>query len=146
MQVRRMTVTDIEVVHNLVNTFGRQREELSFFTSHPYCYPLVAETDGRLVGTAVASQHGSVGWVGKVFVASDVRGKGIGTALTKALTDELEAQGCSTIALVATDMARRMYEALGFRVQGSYHAFKGPAAEMPVHPRLRPLRREDLED
>lgn len=145
MQIHPMTAADLDDVHMMANTFAEQRSELSFMISAPWCYPVLARASGRLVATAVATYNGSVGWLGKVFVAPEFRGQGIGTTLTKALLHELERKGCTTFALIATEMARGMYEELGFQPQGSYFAFRGPPAQMPVHPRLRPLARADLQ-
>ena len=64
--------------------------------THPTCFPLVAEADGRVVGTGVATVNGRVGWVGAIFVAEDRRRTGLGTALSRAVVEELERQGCVT--------------------------------------------------
>jgi hypothetical protein len=53
-----------------------RRESLAFFLTHPRSYPFVAESNGAIVGTSVATQNGTVGWVGLVFVTPALRGRG----------------------------------------------------------------------
>jgi predicted GNAT family acetyltransferase len=102
----------------------------------------VAVEDGRIVGTGVGAIHGEVGWLGVIFVVPELRGRGLGKALTEAVCDRLQAAGCVSLVLVATDLGRPIYEKLGFRVQTHYHMFSGePLPEAPVPPPGAALRR-----
>jgi hypothetical protein len=60
-------VPAVEVIR--AGNWGDRRESLAFFLTHPRSYPFVAESDGAIVGTSVATHNGNVGWVGLVFVA-----------------------------------------------------------------------------
>jgi hypothetical protein len=86
----------------------------------------VAERDGEIVGTGVASAHGRVGWVGTIFVDEALRGQGVGRALTEAVMAALQDAGCSTLCLVATDAGRPIYERLGFETRTFYQTFEAP--------------------
>src|SRR5262245_17240762 len=76
--------------------WGDRHAALRFYARHASTDPLVAEDDGKPVGTAVAIQHGAVGWVGLVFVAPALRGRGLGAELTRAALDQLRRRGCET--------------------------------------------------
>jgi len=63
----------------LVQTLDELREE--FGTS----IILKAISDGRLIGSVRASESGGVAHIGRLIVAPDVQGRGIGTALLNAI-------------------------------------------------------------
>jgi predicted N-acetyltransferase YhbS len=96
------------------------------------CSPLVAEEDGRVVGTGVATANGRVGWVGAIFVAVDRRRNGVGSALSAAVVEELERLGCVTQVLIATDEGRPIYERLGFAMQTRYVRMTAPSEPPPA--------------
>jgi GNAT superfamily N-acetyltransferase len=126
--------------------WGDRHNSLEFYVGHPRTRPLVAESDGTIVGTAVATQNGDVGWVGLVFVAPSWRGRGLGAELTRASLGRLEDVGCRSFVLAATELGRPVYDRLGFRAEGGYAMFSGPAGtDSPHDARLRRLRTEDLE-
>jgi len=89
---------------------------------HPNCRPILAERDREIVGTGVATVSGRVGWVGTIWVAPALRRRGLGRAITEAVIEELEASGCRTLVLVATEAGRPVYERLGFEVLTHDHA------------------------
>jgi GNAT superfamily N-acetyltransferase len=133
---------------------GDWGERLAFFDwaiRRPTIAPLVADLDGRIVGTGVGSAHGRVGWVGTIFVDPDRRRTGLGRALTRAVVDGLEARGCRTLVLIATPMGRPVYERLGFSVLDDQVRFTieglpadDPAPAPPSTPRIRPFELGDL--
>jgi predicted N-acetyltransferase YhbS len=87
---------------------------------------LVAERDGRLVGTGAAVGFGATGWIGGVAVAGEARGAGLGRALTEAAIAALGPR--ETLLLLATDAGRPIYERLGFEGEGRYRVFTAPAS------------------
>jgi GNAT superfamily N-acetyltransferase len=105
---------------------------------------MVADEDGRVVGTGLATVNGRVGWVGAIFVAQDRRRIGLGSALSAAVIDELERQGCVTQVLIATDEGRPIYERLGFRIQTRYVLQQAPDGLAP--PGDGSVRPYDVED
>jgi GNAT superfamily N-acetyltransferase len=113
-----MTAGDTEPAAELLKR-GDWGERLVFFDwalGQPTLLPLVAERAGEIVGTGVGSVHGSVGWVGTIFVEPARRGSGLGRAITRAVIDELGARSCRTLVLIATSMGRPVYEREGFDV------------------------------
>jgi GNAT superfamily N-acetyltransferase len=136
-------VPAVEVIR--AGNWGDRRESLAFFLTHPRSYPFVAESDGAIVGTSVATHNGNVGWVGLVFVAPALRGRGLGRDLTSVTLRCFEDLGCRSVVLAATDLGRPVYERLGFKPDGEYVVFKGTSRREPVFdPRLRPLSYADL--
>ena len=120
--IRPMLPSDVDVASDAIlrASWGDRRTWFEFATSQPQCLPVVAEIDGRLVGTGVGTANGPVGWVGTIWVDPDHRGAGLGRALTQAIIDGLEAAGCRTLVLVATDQGLPLYERMGFRLQTRY--------------------------
>ena len=122
-QLREMTPADVDAAAELIlgNDWGVRREWLEFATTQRTCCPIVAEADGEIVGTGVGTANGSVGWIGTIFIAPDRRGRGLGRAITQAVIDRLESDGCRTFVLVATSEGRQLYERMGFELQSRYH-------------------------
>src|SRR5688500_12498355 len=103
--------------------WGERHTSLSFALRHPHVYPFVAESDGAIVGTSIATHNGPVGWVGLVFVAPERRGRGLGGDLTAATLDRFKELGCRSVALAATELGQPVYERLGFEADGQYVVF-----------------------
>jgi GNAT superfamily N-acetyltransferase len=132
----------------LANDWGVRREWLALAASLPSSVPMVAVDDGRIVGTGVGTANGPVGWIGTIFIEPDWRGKGLGRAITQAISDGLEGAGCRTLVLVATSEGRRLYERMGFEVQTRYRILEAPglaAAGADVDGRVRAFGQDDLD-
>lgn len=144
-----MTASDVDPVSDAIlrSGWGDRRIKMAFVVGHPPCLPFVAEADGAIVGTGVTTINGPVGWIGTIWVDPEWRGRGLGTALTRATIDAAEAAGCRTLLLVATQAGQPLYEKHGFRVQTRYRIVEAPGlgAGAP-DPRIRPFRASDLED
>lgn len=85
----------------------------------PACL-LVAEDDGRVVGTVIAAWDGWRGNLYRLVVARDRRRQGIARALVRAAEDELRALGATRVsALVARedDAAAALWADAGYRVE-----------------------------
>ena len=127
--------------------WGDRRTWFEFATTQPECRPVVAEVDGRLAGTGVGTANGTVGWVGTIWVDPRHRGEGLGRALTQAVLDDLEAAGCRTLVLVATEQGLPLYERMGFELQTRYRILEAPgldpAASAP-DPAVRAFEPADL--
>lgn len=148
--IRAMTAADLDEVAAVTEAggFGNRRDFFRMTLALGDCRPLVAVERGRIVGTGLGSIRGQTGWIGVIFVVPELRGRGLGTALTEAVSADLESAGCVSAVLVATDLGRPVYDKLGFRVQTEYHMISGdPLPDAPVPPpgrRLRSIARSDL--
>jgi predicted GNAT family acetyltransferase len=121
----------------------------SFYADEARCQTLVAEDgSGRIRGTAVAFQHGDVGWIGNVFVSPELRGQGLGARLTRAVIEYLGERGCTTIPLSTSQLGEPLYRGLGFRVETEYHEFQGAGLSRlnSLPGGARPLFGSDLDD
>ncbi len=107
-----------------------ERPELSVyyegFGDGPADNCLAAEADGRVVGavwTRIMDDYGHVDDETPSFAISlyrEYRGRGIGTALLRAMLELLREQGWrkASLAVQKANYAVRMYEAAGFRTAG----------------------------
>ena len=111
----------------------------SFYAATRICQTFLArDGQGSVVGTAVATRYGRVGWIGHVFVTPELRGHGLGTRLTSVAVSHLQRAGCDSILLASTELGRPIYERLGFKVESSYHELRGAA--LPKTVELAPYR------
>ncbi len=149
-----MTLDDVDPAADVLvgGGWGDRRAFFRFAVEHDRCWPLVAEVEGRLSGTGVATANGAVGWIGMIFVDEGLRGRGLGSALTNAVIERLEAEGCRSLALLASPLGRPIYERLGFAVDMEYRVLvsTGGPEDEPDGPGddrggslLRPFRADD---
>jgi ribosomal protein S18 acetylase RimI-like enzyme len=134
--IRPMTPADVDRTADamLREGWGDRRIKMRFVAEHPHCVPLIAEVDGAVIGTAVATINGPVAWIGTIWVDPAWRRRGLGRALTVATMDAGEAAGCTAYVLVATKAGQPLYEGLGFELQTWYHIKEAPgiAPDPPV--------------
>ena len=88
------------------------------------CDAVIAEEDGRCIGTAIAFYYLSVpssrnhtgknAYITSVFVEPDYRRQGIASEMLRRIVARAQAYGCVNIMLTATDMGKPLYEKLGF--------------------------------
>jgi GNAT superfamily N-acetyltransferase len=147
-----MTAADIEpaVAAILAADWGDRRAWFEFAVAHRECRAFVAEDDdGAIIGTGIVTINGPVAWIGTIWVAPTVRGRGLGRALTQAPIDEAEGAGCQTVVLVATDAGQPLYERLGFTVQAWYRTMESPGLARTAEDRdgsvVRAFRPDDLD-
>jgi ribosomal protein S18 acetylase RimI-like enzyme len=79
---------------------------------------LVARLDGESVATAMAFDLGDDCGIYNVSTLERARRRGLGTALTALHAHDAVARGCRTASLQSTEMAERVYTAVGFRDLG----------------------------
>ena len=149
IKIRPMTATDVDPTVDMIRrgAWGDRRIFLDFATTQPQCIPVVADDDGEIVGSGVGTANGPVGWIGAIFVDERVRRRGIGRGLTDAVIAGLEAAGCRTLALVASDEGRQLYAGMGFSLQTSYATLEafGTGVEAAEGDAVRPFEGADLD-
>ena len=108
--------------------------------SRNYCFYMVAEADGEVVGCAGFTNICNEANIDNVVVAESHRNRGIARALLNELISRGEADGVETFTLevrVSNAAAIRVYERLGFRSEGIRPRFY----EKPVEDALIMWRR-----
>lgn len=85
---------------------------------------IVADLDGRPVGTALAIRTGDVAGVYAVATLEDARRRGVGTAATWAAVAAGRAWGCRAVTLQSSRMGYGMYEAMGFHTVASFVIYR----------------------
>lgn len=145
--IRPMTWTDVGPAAEAIQRadWGDRTAFLRFIVGHAACHPVVAVDDDGVAGTGLATVCGSVGWVGLIWVRPDMRGRGLGRALTERALEDLEVSGCPTQLLVATEEGYRVYRTLGFRELSRDHVLVAPGlpAARRADPTLRLARPAD---
>jgi ribosomal protein S18 acetylase RimI-like enzyme len=81
---------------------------------------LVARVDGENVATAMAFDLGGDCGIYNVGTLDRARRRGLGTALTALHVHDALARGCETASVQSTEMAERVYAAVGFRDLGRF--------------------------
>jgi ribosomal protein S18 acetylase RimI-like enzyme len=79
---------------------------------------LIAEADGRLIGTVIGGWDGRRGMVYHLAVAAEARRAGVGTALMREVERRLQAKGCRKAYLLivpGNEDVVNFYEANGWR-------------------------------
>lgn len=98
---------------------------------------LVAESDGKVVGTAMFGYDGHRGWVNYLGVEPAGRHRGIGRALMAEGERLLRALGCPKLNLqirVGNEAAMAFYDRIGYRVDEVASMGKRLAEDAPVSP------------
>lgn len=96
---------------------GLDRDVFAVGTRDGRFRDLVATSGGRVVGVACLEPWDDKGWLSKLFVDPDARGRGVGRLLLQAVVDEARAQGMREIGLTTRtvfESAIRLYETFGF--------------------------------
>jgi ribosomal protein S18 acetylase RimI-like enzyme len=79
---------------------------------------LVASLAGERVSTGIAFDHDGDCGIFNVGMLAHARRRGLGLAVTALLAHDAAARGCRTASLQSTEMAERVYAAVGFRDLG----------------------------
>jgi predicted N-acetyltransferase YhbS len=146
--IRPMTAADVDPVADAIlqSGWGDRRIKMAWVAGHPACRAFVADADGAIVGTGVATINGPVGWIGTIWVDPKWRGRGLGKGLTSTTIEAAEAAGCQALVLVATQAGQPLYERFGFEVQARYRTLeaRGLAGPGVADRRIRPFADGDL--
>jgi ribosomal protein S18 acetylase RimI-like enzyme len=80
----------------------------------------IATLGGENAAAAMAYDHAGDCGIYNVVTVPHARRRGLGSALTALLVHEARDRGCTTASLQATEMAERLYAAVGFRDLGRF--------------------------
>ena len=114
-RIRPMLAADILAATRVIldGGWGDRSPFFRWAVDHPTVHPLVADEDGRVVGTGVATANAALGWVGAIFVDVERRRAALGPRSRRPSWRNSSGAGCTTQLLIATDEGRPIYERLG---------------------------------
>jgi predicted N-acetyltransferase YhbS len=84
----------------------------------------VAEDDGRIVGTAGGIDYGAIAYVGMMAVDPAWQRRGIARRLLAEVLRAIDARGCQTVLLDATEKGAPLYATFGFVDDGTARVFE----------------------
>jgi predicted N-acetyltransferase YhbS len=120
---------------------------LNVFIPHPMIWGVVAEIDGRLVGSNFLDERSPIRGVGPITVAAHAQNSGVGRKLMQAVLERGE--GAPGIRLLQDAFHMRslaLYESLGFDVKEGVAVVTGkPRSDSAAGMQVRPLQDDDLD-
>ena len=121
---------------------------VSWMFSHPGIYCIVAEENGRILGSNCMDERSTIAGVGPITVAPDVQNKSVGKRLMQAVIDRAEERGFPGVRLVQAGYHMRsltLYAKLGFVVREHLACMQGPPIErIPQGYTVRPAEPKHL--
>ncbi len=124
ISIRKLQESDIEPLSRIeAESFSMpwSPEDFADLLNHSYCTYLVAEAEGRVVGSCGMRVIYGEGNIDNVVVAKEFRGQGIAQKMMKELIALGEREGVEAFTLevrVSNEAAIRVYEKVGFVSEG----------------------------
>ncbi|HZD76021.1 MAG TPA: GNAT family N-acetyltransferase [Acidobacteriaceae bacterium] len=122
---------------------------ISQMFSHPGFYSVVAEIEGRIVGSNVLDERSIIAGVGPITIDPDAQNLGVGRKLMQAVIDRANERGAAGIRLVQAAFHNRslsLYASLGFDVREPLACVQGRPREQTVPGcDVRPAQTADLD-
>jgi GNAT superfamily N-acetyltransferase len=122
---------------------------LSMMFSHPRFYGVVAESQGRVVGSNCLDERSAIAGVGPITIDPNVQNQGIGRRLMVAVMDRAEERNFPGVRLLQAAFHNRslsLYTKLGFDPREPVSVMQGPPLRRPAEwfP-VRPAKASDTE-
>ena len=120
MKIREITVKDYHDLikfwkeNYFVNELDNFKQFKIFLEKNPYL-SILTEENGEIIGTALGSFDGRRGYIQKLVVHKNFRGKGIGKQLLKIVINKLHAKGAKYIPISCEKEMVPFYESSGFK-------------------------------
>ena len=122
---------------------------LTFLTAHPGFYGVVAERDGRIVGSNFLDERSQIAGVGPITVDPQAQDRGVGRRLMGAVLERAAERQFPGVRLVQAAYHARsfsLYVSLGFEVRESLACMQGPALGETIPGRsVRQAHESDLD-
>jgi predicted N-acetyltransferase YhbS len=122
---------------------------LAGLLSHPGFYTVVAELDGRVVGSNFLDERSIIGGIGPITVDPGVQDRGVGRRLMRDVLDRAVARQVAGVRLVQAAYHGRslsLYAKLGFEVREPLACLQGRPLGVEIPGRsVRPARQAELE-
>lgn len=115
----------------------------------PHFYCVVAESNGRILGSNCLDERSVIFGVGPITIDPAVQSRGLGRKLMEAVISRANEKGAAGIRLVQAAFHNRslsLYESLGFDVREPLSCMQGKTAQRTVHGcTVRPAQLADRE-
>jgi predicted N-acetyltransferase YhbS len=136
--------------HNMPRDFPAPEVALGLtraFVSHPSVYAVVAEEDGRVVGSNFLDERDAIRGVGPITVDPAHQGRGIGRRLMQAVIDRgRDAAGVRLVQDAFNTVSMSLYTSLGFDPKEPLALMRGKPKSRPGGgAEVRPVREADLD-
>ena len=102
---------------------------LHMLIEHPGFYGVVAERNGKLIGSNFLDERATVVGIGPITVDPAVQNQGVGRRLMQAVIDRATSRGAPSVRLCQATFHRRslcLYTGLGFRTRKLLSCMNGP--------------------
>jgi GNAT superfamily N-acetyltransferase len=120
---------------------------IRWLINHPRIHGVVAEADGRVVGSSFLDERGTISAIGPVSVDPAAQDRHVGRMLMEAMLARAHAQRAPGVRLVQIAYHNRslsLYAKLGMEVRGSFAAMHGaPIREVMAGYDVRPATIDD---
>jgi predicted N-acetyltransferase YhbS len=124
--------------HNFPPDLTNVEEPIGLLThliSRDDVYTVVAELDGKLVGSNVLWENGEIAGIGPISVDPTVQHGSVGRSLMENVLERAKAQGFERVRLVQAafnNLSMALYNKLGFDVQEPLSVLNGPALNISI--------------
>ncbi|MDX2285470.1 MAG: GNAT family N-acetyltransferase [Bacteroidia bacterium] len=121
--------------------WGDLQPRFQWYLSRAACMPVKALFEGRMAAVGAAILHADTAWLATIITHPDLRGRGLGTALTQHLIRLIDRSRYASIYLEATDEGYPVYLKLGFVLEMESVLFQGeqPGLVRPEPAALEPF-------
>ena len=109
-------------------TVAAAAEPIRYLIDHPRIYGVVAECDGRILGSNFLDERSTIAGLGPISVDPAAQDRGVGRALMTAVLDravERRTPGVRLIQIAYHNRSLSLYAKLGFDIRGSFAAMYG---------------------
>lgn len=145
LKIRRFEKKDLPQIKKLQpEGWSDITTHFTFFKNVDFCFPVVGETDNKIVGVANCLLNKNSGWISHIIVSEKFRGRGFGFQLTQHVMNILSDRKCKSQLLIATKMGEKVYEKLGFKKSSQYNFYKAKKLEYSINKNIHPLTKSDL--
>jgi predicted N-acetyltransferase YhbS len=125
-------------------------ELITMLLTHPHFFSVVAEVDGKIVGSNFLDERSIVAGVGPITVEPEIQNRGLGRRLMEAVLDRASEKAHPGVRLLQSAYHGRslaLYSTLGFQVREGIACMQGSptGAALAGYP-VRSAREGDLEE
>jgi GNAT superfamily N-acetyltransferase len=123
---------------------------LTWMLAHPKFYSVIAEVDGRIVGSNFLDERNSIAGVGPITVDATVQNRAIGRRLMEAVHERAAERNFAGVRLLQAGFHTRslsLYAKLGYDVREHLACIQGKPLGISIEGHVvRPAAEADLED